>query len=102
MTKESAIHPAGAPRAVGVHGKRVKGRCVPVLALLLMLIGMTSPGLAASPPVADSPDKTIVATPALIREIQFMLLTVGIDPGPVDGKAQQLTKRAAHLDENRP
>jgi peptidoglycan hydrolase-like protein with peptidoglycan-binding domain len=54
-----------------------------------------SPALPAEPAVAGA-DETVAATPALVREIQFMLLTVGIDPGPIDGNAQQLTNRAAH------
>src|SRR5947208_14334476 len=34
------------------------------------------------------------ATPPLVREIQFMLLRVGLDPGPIDGIPRQLTNRA--------
>jgi peptidoglycan hydrolase-like protein with peptidoglycan-binding domain len=42
-------------------------------------------------------DQTVVATAPLIREIQFMLLNIGIDPGPIDGNARQLTNRAVHM-----
>jgi peptidoglycan hydrolase-like protein with peptidoglycan-binding domain len=45
---------------------------------------------------AQSQEKSVNATSALVREIQFMLLTVGIDPGPIDGNPKQLTNRAAH------
>jgi peptidoglycan hydrolase-like protein with peptidoglycan-binding domain len=45
---------------------------------------------------AQTQEKSINATPALVREIQFMLLTVGIDPGPIDGNPKQMTNRAAH------
>jgi peptidoglycan hydrolase-like protein with peptidoglycan-binding domain len=55
-----------------------------------------TPTLAAEP-AAGSPEETVSATPVLVREIQFMLLTLGIDPGPIDGNAQQLTNRAAHI-----
>ncbi len=36
------------------------------------------------------------ATPPLIREIQFMLLRLGIDPGPIDGVVGPQTIRAFH------
>lgn len=47
------------------------------------------------------PQQTVVATSALVREIQFMLLNIGIDPGPIDGNAQSLTNRAVHAFELR-
>ena len=34
--------------------------------------------------------------PALIREMQFMLLRLGLDPGPIDGAVGPLTNRAVH------
>jgi peptidoglycan hydrolase-like protein with peptidoglycan-binding domain len=36
------------------------------------------------------------ATPALIREIQFMLLRLGMEPGPIDGVAGPQTAKALH------
>lgn len=36
------------------------------------------------------------ATPALIREIQFMLLRLGMEPGPIDGMAGPQTVKALH------
>jgi len=71
-----------------------------VLALLAVPIGPTISVLAAGP-ATKSQENTILATPTLIREIQFMLLTVGIDPGPIDGNAQQRTKRAALIFQER-
>lgn len=65
--------------------------CLMILALLGEVL-LSSAGLAA-----ENQDKTAAATPALVREIQFMLLTVGIDPGPIDGNPKQLTNRAAHI-----
>ena len=38
--------------------------------------------------------QVVQATPLLVRDIQFMLLRVGIDPGPLDGVPRQLTNRA--------
>jgi len=71
-----------------------------VLALLAVPIGPTISVLAAGP-ATKSQENTILATPTLVREIQFMLLTVGIDPGPIDGNAQQRTKRAALIFQER-
>jgi peptidoglycan hydrolase-like protein with peptidoglycan-binding domain len=53
-----------------------------------LVIGMT--GIAEWPArslAADSVSaaEDVEATPSLIREIQFMLLRLGIDPGPIDG-----------------
>ncbi|MGE5270381.1 MAG: peptidoglycan-binding domain-containing protein [Thiohalocapsa sp.] len=50
---------------------------------------------------AGIPQQTIVATAAVVREIQFMLTNVGIDPGPIDGNARVLTNRAAHAFQQR-
>jgi Putative peptidoglycan binding domain len=36
------------------------------------------------------------ATPSLIREIQFMLLRLGMEPGPIDGVAGPQTLKALH------
>ena len=52
-------------------------------------------GAAAQPAGQSSPDENgAIATPTLVREIQFMLLSLGMDPGPLDGNARQLTNRA--------
>jgi peptidoglycan hydrolase-like protein with peptidoglycan-binding domain len=40
-------------------------------------------------------------TPALVREIQFMLQTIGIDPGPIDGISRARTNNAVHMFEGR-
>jgi peptidoglycan hydrolase-like protein with peptidoglycan-binding domain len=42
-----------------------------------------------------------IGTSSLIREIQFMLLSLGFDPGPIDGNARQMTNRAARLFQQR-
>ena len=68
-----------------------------VLAMVLCF-GMPVGGGVALAAVPQEPAQggVIPATPELIRQIQFMLQTVGIDPGPIDGNAQALTNRAAH------
>jgi hypothetical protein len=65
---------------------------------MLLLLGTPagSPVTLAAVPQEPAPGGTIPATPELIRQIQFMLQTVGIDPGPIDGNAQAMTNRAAH------
>ena len=55
-----------------------------------------SPLTFAAVPQEAAQGGMVPATPELIRQIQFMLQTVGIDPGPIDGNAQALTNRAAH------
>ncbi|MGH7065811.1 MAG: peptidoglycan-binding domain-containing protein, partial [Stellaceae bacterium] len=38
----------------------------------------------------------VAATPALVRQVQFLLSSIGIDPGPIDGVPRQLTNAAVH------
>jgi peptidoglycan hydrolase-like protein with peptidoglycan-binding domain len=75
--------------------KRVIACGIWVLAAAVLML--TAMPISAEEPTAARSDETVTATPALVREIQFMLLTVGVDPGPIDGNAQQLTNRAAHI-----
>jgi peptidoglycan hydrolase-like protein with peptidoglycan-binding domain len=65
------------------------------------LLTMSLIGVAAAQPQSQYAEPGPVATAALVREIQFMLLTVGIDPGPIDGNARQLTNRAVRLFQQR-
>ena len=78
--------------------KRVCQRLA-VVAVLLVPTLAAERGWAQHPTEAGEPSLT--ATPNLIREIQFMLSTVGIDPGPLDGNSRQLTNRAIHLFQQR-
>jgi len=78
--------------------KRVCQRLAVVAVLLLPTLAAER-GWAQHPTEAGEPSLT--ATPNLIREIQFMLSTVGIDPGPLDGNSRQLTNRAIHLFQQR-
>jgi peptidoglycan hydrolase-like protein with peptidoglycan-binding domain len=58
---------------------------------------------AQTPPSTGAPgsEQPNLATPQVIREIQFMLLNLSIDPGPIDGNAQQFTNRAVRVFEER-
>ena len=65
-------------------------------ALLLVWFPVAAPAAAAGVPQDEnSRDEGVPATPALVRQIQFMLLTLGFDPGPIDGNARARTNRAA-------
>jgi peptidoglycan hydrolase-like protein with peptidoglycan-binding domain len=70
-----------------------------IAALLLLPLPLVAIAAPAGQSSADAPSLT--ATPSLIREIQFMLLSLGFDPGPLDGNARQLTNRAVHLFQQR-
>jgi len=58
-------------------------------------------GAAAAPDQGPPDARGPTATSSLIREIQFMLLSLGFDPGPIDGNARLLTNRAARLFQQR-
>jgi peptidoglycan hydrolase-like protein with peptidoglycan-binding domain len=76
-----------------------------IRASLVVSIVLLIPVLAsAGPPTvgaAAGDAQTAVATGPLVREIQFMLLSLGFDPGPLDGNAQQLTNRAVRAFQQR-
>src|ERR1700730_13254724 len=69
-----------------------------VTVALALLFGVPGGGQTsfAAVPQESAQGEMIPATPELIRQIQFMLQTIGIDPGPIDGNARALTNRAAH------
>jgi len=71
-----------------------------VMALLLApaVAGAGSPTIGAG---AGEQEQVIQATATLVREVQFLLLSLSIDPGPIDGNARQLTNRAVHLFQQR-
>jgi hypothetical protein len=65
--------------------------------LLVALFIATSPAVAGAPTVGTAnPGNTVAVTPALVRQVQFMLSSIGIDPGPIDGVPRQLTNAAVH------
>ncbi len=62
-----------------------------------LVIGMVGIAAWSARPYAAeavSGVEDVEATPSLIREIQFMLLRLGIDPGPIDGVVGPQTIRA--------
>ena len=67
-----------------------------VAMMLLFGVPAGSPLTFAAVPQEPAQGGMVPSTPELIRQVQFMLQTVGIDPGPIDGNAQALTNRAAH------
>jgi peptidoglycan hydrolase-like protein with peptidoglycan-binding domain len=71
--------------------------------LFAVSLAVASAAANAGPPTigGGAREETVVATQTLIREIQFMLLSLSIDPGPIDGNAQQLTNRALHVFQQR-
>jgi len=78
---------------------RMKGCDLLMGALSCLAIGAIGiAGWSARPYAAEevSGVEDVEATPSLIREIQFMLLRLGIDPGPIDGVVGPQTIRAFH------
>jgi hypothetical protein len=63
-----------------------------------LLLSATAPiggiGQAQPATAAIAQDQDLPATRELVREIQFMLLRLGLDPGPLDGLPFQMTNRA--------
>ena len=63
--------------------------------LLIAVITFAAPALSPTPcPAAEAAAEEVEVDPALIREIQFMLLRLGMDPGPIDGIAGPKTTKA--------
>jgi peptidoglycan hydrolase-like protein with peptidoglycan-binding domain len=62
------------------------------IAISLMTIAVDSAPSQAAGLATEAQD--VEATTALVREIQFMLLRLGIDPGPIDGIAGPQTLSA--------
>ena len=74
----------------------MNGACI-VAAILCIAVSVTAIAFGAGPSHAaaiatEAPD--VEASTALIREIQFMLLRLGMDPGPIDGIAGPQTMSA--------
>ncbi len=64
------------------------------IAIYLMAIALGSAPSHAAGLATEAQD--VEGTTALVREIQFMLLRLGIDPGPIDGIAGPQTVGAVH------
>ena len=64
--------------------------------LIILCFATVSTARAGLPGVSEDTSTTVPATQALVRQVQFMLSTIGIDPGPIDGVPRQLTNAAVH------
>ena len=75
-----------------------KGAFTGLAIAMVLLVGLPGGSHLTFSAVPQEPAQggVVPATPELIRQVQFMLQTIGIDPGPIDGNAQALTNRAAH------
>jgi peptidoglycan hydrolase-like protein with peptidoglycan-binding domain len=64
-------------------------------ALEIAFIAFTATAMSPTPcPTAEAAAEEVEVNPGLIREIQFMLLRLGMDPGPIDGVAGPKTTNA--------
>ena len=64
-------------------------------ALEIAFIAFTALAIPPAPcPAAETAAEEVEVNPGLIREIQFMLLRLGMDPGPIDGIAGPKTTKA--------
>jgi peptidoglycan hydrolase-like protein with peptidoglycan-binding domain len=75
-----------------MRGRDLVAGLLGTIAVSLALLMSISTPLHATSVAAEARDIEVNA--ALIREIQFMLTRLGIDPGPIDGIAGQQTLRA--------
>jgi hypothetical protein len=63
--------------------------------ILAAMVTAISAAPAGEPTVSTAiSENSVAATPALVRQVQFMLLSIGIDPGPIDGVPRHLTNAA--------
>jgi peptidoglycan hydrolase-like protein with peptidoglycan-binding domain len=66
-----------------------------VRVLQIAFIAFAAPAMSPTPcPAARPAAEEVEVDPALIREIQFMLLRLGMDPGPIDGIVGPKTTKA--------
>src|SRR5437867_1179629 len=75
-----------------MRGRNLVAGLLGGIAVPLSILACLAAQPQAAGAVAESRDVEVNA--ALIREIQFMLARLGIDPGPIDGIAGQQTLRA--------
>ena len=64
-------------------------------ALQIAVITFATHAMSPTPcPAAQAAAEEVEVDPSLIREIQFMLLRLGMDPGPIDGIVGPMTIKA--------
>jgi peptidoglycan hydrolase-like protein with peptidoglycan-binding domain len=73
---------------------RGAGAVAAVLCCIVITLAVTAVGAAAGIPTEPKEPQDAEASSALVREIQFMLLRIGMDPGPIDGIAGPQTLSA--------
>jgi len=79
------------------QGAAVRGRDFFAKAAGCVAIVLIIASGAAVPRAAEvTGEAEVEATPSLIREIQFMLQRLGMDPGPIDGAVGPQTVNAVH------
>jgi peptidoglycan hydrolase-like protein with peptidoglycan-binding domain len=77
-----------------MNGRDIVRCAIFSLAVVMLPIQPWSAGWCAAGVAGKSEDLEV--TPSLVREIQFMLLRLGMEPGPIDGVIGPQTTRAWH------
>ncbi|HZC97747.1 MAG TPA: peptidoglycan-binding domain-containing protein, partial [Bradyrhizobium sp.] len=75
-----------------MNGRNIARSAIFSLAVVVLPIQPWSAGWCAAGVAGKSEDLEV--TPSLVREIQFMLLRLGTEPGPIDGVIGPQTTRA--------
>jgi peptidoglycan hydrolase-like protein with peptidoglycan-binding domain len=75
-----------------MNGRQVLQCAIFTLAVVILPMPLWSAGQCAAEMAGKAEDLEV--TPALVREIQFMLLRLGMEPGPIDGVIGPQTARA--------
>src|SRR5947209_4230244 len=75
-----------------MNGRQVLRCVIFTLAVVILPMPLWSAGQCAAEVTGKAEDLEV--TPALVREIQFMLLRLGMEPGPIDGVIGPQTTRA--------
>jgi len=75
-----------------MNGRQVLRCVIFTLAVVILPMPLRSAGQCAAEVTGKAEDLEV--TPALVREIQFMLLRLGVEPGPIDGVIGPQTTRA--------
>src|SRR6516225_10760447 len=83
------------PRTAGRGAKRAADTILSMIGYIAIAVTAVT-ACSARPYAAEAAGavEEVEATPSLVREIQFMLLRLGMDPGPIDGIAGPQTLSA--------
>ena len=85
------------PRTAGRGAKRAADTILSMIGYIAIAVTAIT-ACSARPYAAEAAGavEEVEATPSLVREIQFMLSRLGMDPGPIDGIAGPQTNGAYH------